>query len=106
MFAKRLMLAAAAACWLTGCLSRDPYLRTPQLMPRHPAAEREAAEFHDPFPDENMGPAISGRPPGFQQRTTTRNSAELRGLHLLGPEASLPAKSAQPGRRYSEVVSP
>ena len=106
MFAKSLTLAVAAACLLTGCFSRDPYLRTPQLMPRNPETERHAAEFHDPFPDENMGPSISGRPLGFQQRTTTRNSAELRGLHLLGPEASLPTKSPQPGHRYSEVVSP
>ena len=80
----------------------------PQLMPRHPAAEQRAAEYHDPFPDESIGPSTGNRPRGFtRQRTEPRRAAELRGIHLLDPSDRLPPTSAAPERnRFSQVVSP
>ncbi len=101
-----LMIGASCAL-LSGCMT-DPYLKWPSIAPRSASAERRAAEYHDPFPDDQMGPKTFSRPRDFQApRTTTRQSAELRSLHMLGPdEAFAPPQSNRPERRYSQVVDP
>lgn len=103
----KLLMIGACCGGLAGCAA-DPYLKTPTLQARSPAAERRAAEYHDPFPDDEMGPKTFSRPRDFHMpRTTTRQSAELRSLHMLGPDEALaPPKSTRPERRYSQVVDP
>ncbi len=100
-------MIAAVCSLLTGCAA-DPYLKTPTLAPRSAAAERASAAYHDPFPDDQMGPKTFSRPRDFQApRTTTRQAAELRQLHMLGPdEAFAPPPSNRNDRRYSQVVDP
>lgn len=98
------VIAITIACCASGCI-RDPYLRLPQWEHRSLATERRAAEFHDPFPDETMGPRVDGRPRDASlQRTTARQASDLRGLHVLGPEARLPSKSKTAERTYGESV--
>jgi hypothetical protein len=104
MFALMLVLLSS----VTGCLLHTRYVQMPQLMPRHPATEHRAAEYHDPYPDESIGPRTGSRPLGFRrQRAEARRAADLRGIHLLDPSDRLPPSSAAPARnRYSQVVNP
>jgi len=92
----------------SGCLLDTRFVQMPQLMPRHPAAEARAAEYHDPYPDSSIGPDTFSRPPGFtRQRAEARRAADLRGIHLLDPGDRLPPTSAAPDtNRFSEVVDP
>ena len=92
----------------SGCLLDTRFVQMPQLMPRHPATEHRAAEYHDPYPDESIGPSTGSRPLGFQrQRSEARRAADLRGVHMLDPGDFLPPTSAAPDTsRFSEVVDP
>jgi hypothetical protein len=92
----------------SGCLLDTRFVKMPELMPRHPATEHRAAEYHDPFPDESIGPSTGSRPLGFKrQRAEARRAADLRGVHLLDPGDRLPSTSAAPDtNRFSEVVDP
>ena len=101
-----ILISGLAVSALVGCAS-DPYLKTPQLVPRSAAAELRAAEFHDPFPSDDIGPKTFSRPREFQApRTQTRQAAELRSWHLLPPNETLPPESNRPAKRYSQVVAP
>ncbi|MDA1161762.1 MAG: hypothetical protein O3B13_01540 [Planctomycetota bacterium] len=93
---------------VSGCLLDTRFVKMPELMPRHPALEHRAAEYHDPFPDESIGPSTGTRPLGYtQQRPEARRAADLRGIHLLDPSDRLPSTSTTPERkRFSQVVSP
>lgn len=108
----RLVLSALLLTSLTatGCLFSPRFeqqVRLPQLWPRHPVIERRASEYHDPYPDSSIGPGRGVRPLGFhRQRTETRRTAELRGIHLLEPGDRLPSTGGMPKKRYSQVVSP
>lgn len=101
-------MVAILVSGVSGCLFDTRFVQMPQLMPRHPATEQRAAEYHDPFPDESIGPSTGNRPPGFKrQRAEPRRAAELRGIHLLDPGDRLPPTSSAPERnRFSQVVSP
>lgn len=92
----------------SGCLLDTRFVQMPQLMPRHSATEQRAAEYHDPYPDESIGPSTGSRPLGFKrQRAEARRAADLRGVHLLDPSDLLPPTSAAPdANRFSEVVDP
>jgi hypothetical protein len=92
----------------SGCLLDTRFVQMPQMMPRHPATEHRAAEYHDPYPDESIGPSTGSRPLGFgRQRSEARRAADLRGIHLLDPADRLPSTSAAPDtNRFSEVVDP
>ena len=112
--AARLNLAMKTALMLvlifgsSGCLFDTRFVKMPELMPRHPATEHRAAEYHDPYPDESIGPSTGSRPLGFKrQRAEARRAADLRGVHLLDPGDRLPSTSAAPdSTRFPEVVNP
>jgi len=103
-----LSVALILATTGSGCLLDTRFVQMPQLMPRHPATEHRAAEYHDPYPDESIGPSTGSRPLGFKrQRAEARRAADLRGVHLLDPGDLLPPTSAAPDtNRFSEVVDP
>ena len=66
---------------LPGCLVNQN-TRMPQSRPRHPKAERRSFEFHDPFPNAELGPVGGPRPPGMNQpRTEARRAMEQRAAH-------------------------
>jgi len=89
-----------------GCLS--PATRLPTLWPRHPAVEKLSYEYHDPYPDRNVGPDVDQRPRGFnQQRTEPRRAVDLRAVHLGGPQPGEPPSQPPPlGMKYPDVVDP
>lgn len=92
----------------SGCILDPRFLKMPNFNPRHPDIEHRAAEYHDPWPDDAIGPSTGTRPLGFtRQRSWTRRAAELRGIHQLDPYDRLPSTSVEPDRdRYSQVVKP
>lgn len=97
----------AAMLLLGGCFSPQE-LQMPRFGPRPPALEKLSYEFHDPFPDNQLGPEINHRPPGFrEQRAQPRDLKEARAmvdrLRFL-PEA--PPQSPELGSRYPHVVRP
>ena len=103
-----LLVAAGVVLSFSGCVLDPRFVRLPELMPRHPAIEQRAAEYHDPFPDESIGPSTGNRPLGFhRQRTPARRAADLRGVHLLDSADRLPPTSAAPPKkRFTQVVEP
>jgi hypothetical protein len=75
----RLLLAVAVL--LPGCLVNQN-IRMPQPRPGHPRAERRSFEFHDPFPNAELGPVGGPRPPGMNRpRTEARRAMEQRAAH-------------------------
>lgn len=92
---------------LTGCAYDPKRVKVPEVWPRHPELERRAAEYHDPFPDDSIGPGAGSRPRGFnRQRSETRRAAELRSVHILDGADRLPSTGGQPDRRFSQAVKP
>ncbi len=92
---------------LTGCAYDPKRFKLPEVWPRHPELERRAAEFHDPFPDDSIGPGADSRPRGFhRQRSETRRAAELRSVHYLDGADRLPSTGGKPDGRFSQVVKP
>ncbi|GEM_PF-741968 len=86
------------ACLASGCVS-PLNTRFPQPFIYNQKAEAVSYQYHDPFPDENIGPGVGTRPPSFQtQRDPARRAAEnrlLRGYNLEGaPTGSLPPKTS------------
>ena len=63
--------------FLVGCgLPETRYLT---CIPRPPAIEAQSYDLHDPFPDEDLGPATYTRPRGFMQpRTESRKNLDQR----------------------------
>ena len=92
---------------MTGCAYDPKRFKLPEVWPRHPELERRAAEYHDPFPDDSIGPAADSRPRGFgRQRSETRRAADLRSVHFLDGADRLPSTNHKPDRRFSQTVKP
>lgn len=92
---------------LSGCAYDPKRFKLPEVWPRHPEIERRAAEYHDPFPDDAIGPTADSRPRGFgRQRSETRRAADLRSVHFLDGADRLPSTSHRPDRRFSQAVKP
>jgi|GEM_PF-1100181 len=92
---------------LTGCAYDPRRFKLPEVWPRHPEVERRAAEYHDPFPDDAIGPTADSRPRGFgRQRSETRRAADLRSVHFLDGADRLPSTNHKPDRRFSQAVKP
>ncbi len=99
------LLAICGSLLLAGCVT--PYnTRLPTLRPRHPAVERRSYEYHDPFPNSDLGPETNQRPWGFARpRTQPRQMWQLRRLGPLPPEATPTAPQSEPlGTAYPESI--
>lgn len=67
-------------CLVAGC-AHGGNTRLPVLDPPDPDIEKQSYRFHDPYPDEDVGPETSHRPREFvRQRTEPRRAAEQRAL--------------------------
>lgn len=97
-----------ASICLSGCAYDPKRFQLPRAWPRHSAIERRMADFHDPFPDDTLGPESSFRPLGFhRQRTLTRRTSDLRDVFLLNPRDRLPPDSTRaPKNRFANSVRP
>jgi len=92
------LLMWSACHLLTGCLTPQN-TRFPQPFPRNLRSEELSYRFHDPFPDDSIGPGTFTRPPSYmKQRHPARRAEEnriLRGYNLeQAPTGSLPPKTA------------
>ncbi|HID24546.1 MAG TPA: hypothetical protein EYP14_19405 [Planctomycetaceae bacterium] len=95
-------------CVASGCIT--PFnTRLPTLLPRHPAVEKRSYEFHDPFPNPDLGPETDQRPRGYKRpRTQPRQLWELRKLRqlLTEPLPNQTQPQSSTGRKYPNVVRP
>lgn len=93
------LLLACPLLLLVGCWS-PLNTRFPQPYVTDPRAEGMSYRFHDPFPDNSIGPETATRPPSYMdQRSLERRAAEnrmLRGYNLEGA----PAGPAPPRTSY------
>jgi len=71
----------------SGCIG--PYeTRYLSCIPRRPDVEARSYDWHDPFPDERIGPETASRPRAFQEpRSDTRKNFDLRFLQAMHPTA-------------------
>jgi hypothetical protein len=72
---------------LAGCIGpRETQYLT--LRPRPPAVEARSYDWHDPFPDEAIGPDTATRPRAFTEpRTDTRKNFDQSFLQAMHPTA-------------------
>ncbi len=100
-----LLGAAAAMMVMCGCMNAQN-TRFPSLYTWFPAAENEAFERTDPFPDPDIGPSMDSTPRGYDRpRSESRKAAEQRMFQGLpvGPEYVRPGVP-QGGLRTDRVV--
>jgi len=90
------LLGAVALC-AGGCVNSGN-TQLPQLGFNDARYERAAAEYHDPFPETDVGPGVSARPRGF----TTARSEPRRTL-----EGTTRASTGyRPSSNYPATVNP
>lgn len=80
--------AGAAMLVMSGCMNAQN-TRFPSLYTWYPAAENDAYERTDPFPDPDIGPSMDSTPRGYDRpRSESRKAAEQRMFQGLpvGPE--------------------
>jgi len=97
--------ASAAMVVMCGCMNSQN-TRFPSWYTWFPAAENEAYERTDPFPDPNIGPSLHSTPRGYDRpRSESRKAAEQRMFQGLpvGPEYVRPGVP-QGGLRSDRVV--
>ena len=97
--------AGAAMVVMCGCMNAQN-TRFPSLYTWFPAAENEAFERTDPFPDPDIGPSMDSTPRGYDRpRSESRKAAEQRMFQGLpvGPEHVRPGVP-QGGLRTDRVV--
>ena len=100
-----LLGAGAAMVVMCGCMNAQN-TRFPSLYTWFPAAENEAFERTDPFPDPDIGPSMDSTPRGYDRpRSESRKAAEQRMFQGLpvGPEYVRPGVP-QGGLRTDRVV--
>lgn len=100
-----LFSAGAAMFVICGCMNAQN-TRFPSLYTWFPAAENEAFERTDPFPDPDIGPSMDSTPRGYDRpRSESRKAAEQRMFQGLpvGPEYVRPGVP-QGGLRTDRVV--
>lgn len=92
------LLLIAALASFAGCVN-PMNTQFPQPFPTNLQAEELSYRFHDPFPDNDIGPSTATRPPSYmQQRSVDRRAAEnrmLRGYNLQqAPVSAVPPRAA------------
>ena len=103
-----LSLSLLVAIMSSGCLT--PWnTRFPTLLPGSLEYERRESEVQDPFPDSNLGPGTSMRPPSFnQQRSDVTRARERGAAAALRQQFGAPGTPRPPelGVVYPETVRP
>jgi hypothetical protein len=106
-FARQLSMLSVSAAMIVmcGCMNSQN-TRFPSWYTWFPAAENEAYERTDPFPDPDIGPSLHSTPRGYDRpRSESRKAAEQRMFQGLpvGPEYVRPGVP-QGGLRSDRVV--
>lgn len=102
-------IALAVTLPISGCIT--PYnTQFPSFSFKHPLAEKQAYEIHDPFPDSSMGPDTHTRPRGFDvERREPRRKREQNFLMQMQPELGIPTPAppatGPTGWKYPDVVT-
>jgi hypothetical protein len=95
---------------LCGLLVGCQETRLLSCMPRKPAVESRSYDYHDPFPDDEIGPKTYSRPRTFEEpRSDTRKSFDLRNLQAsrgFPPQTQYAWDPAAPMRTAGFPVQP
>ncbi|TXT39577.1 MAG: hypothetical protein FD138_42 [Planctomycetota bacterium] len=106
MMLRRHLIAAICCSGLSGC--HPQFTRAPDLVPRTQAQDKALWTYHNPFPDETVGPTVDHRPAGSEyQRTMPRQAIEKDSM-TFGPQGAIdptrPAARLNP--KTANVVQP
>jgi len=99
-----LLLVASCLTGLSGCLA--PWsIRLPTVFNNPPDVERVEQQYHDPYPDSQLGPSTGSRPRQFDEQrplpVRIREKADgARSQGFIMP----PPVSPGPGSEYPGVV--
>lgn len=86
-----------ALLFLAGCASQNT--RMPSLAYGDPRSDRRGYDYHDPYPESNVGPFVERPREAVRQRSEPRRTME----HSLTPmSGDMPQSTA----RYPNVVTP
>lgn len=101
----RVLRLTPALLVCAGCLN-PWHTRMPTFRTQSPESERRESEYHDPFPDSQIGPETGFRPEDYHQqrplpvRTRQRFDVSRFRQQLMTP----PPVSPPPGSEYPQVV--
>jgi hypothetical protein len=104
--ARRLCSACCLLC-LTGCLT--PWnTRFPTVFTRAPEIERVEQQYHDPYPDSQLGPSTGSRPLQYHDQrplpVRIREKSDGSRMRSLNGTFIPPPVSPSPGSQYPAVV--
>lgn len=106
-----MMLCRPAAVFLLafgigGCVGPEE-TQFLSLYERNPTVEARSYDWHDPFPDERVGPDTATRPLAFNEpRSDTRKNLDLRFLQAMHPSAGQPHYAGLPAVQGPAVPGP
>jgi hypothetical protein len=102
----RLAAAVCSLIGLSGCLA--PWnVRLPMVFNNSPEAERIEQQYHDPYPDTQLGPNTGSRPRQYNEQrplpVRIREKSDV--SRVIAPRGSVaPPVSPAPGSEYPSVV--
>lgn len=100
------LFAVACLAGLSGC--HPQFTRVPDLIPRTAEQDKRLWNYHNPFPDETVGPTVDHRPPGSEiQRTMPRQALEKDSMTFRPRGAFEPSRpEARLNPKTANVVQP
>lgn len=103
----RCLFSACCLLCLTGCLTPWNY-RLPTVFNRPPEVERVEQQYHDPYPDSQLGPSTGSRPLQYTEQrplaVRIREKSDGSRLRSLNGGFTAPPVSPSPGSQYPAVV--
>jgi hypothetical protein len=103
----RCVCAACCLLGLTGCLNPSNY-RLPTVFNKAPEIERVEQQYHDPYPDSQLGPSTGSRPLQYNEQrplpVRIREKSDGTRVRGLDPSLTSPPVSPSPGSQYPAVV--
>jgi hypothetical protein len=103
----RLAVVACSLLGLTGCLAPWNF-RLPMVFNNAPDVERIEQQYHDPYPDSQLGPSTGSRPRQYNEQrplpVRIREKSDV--SRAISPNGSVmpPPVSPAPGSQYPSVV--
>ena len=105
LFCRRLLVAFCVA-GLSGC--HPQFTRVPDLVPRTTEQDKRLWNYHNPFPDETVGPTVDHRPAGSERQRTMPRQALVKDSMTFRPRGTFepPRREARLNPKTANVVQP
>lgn len=106
-YSTRCLVIACSLTGLPGCLSPWNF-RMPSIFNSPPAVERLEQQYHDPYPDSQLGPSTGSRPRQYNEQrplpVRVREKSDSSRVRGSGGMFVPPPVSPSPGSQYPGVV--